>query len=64
VGVPPRDAYALAAALRRVLDEQAFAQRIGREARQRYLELFTATAMINRFDQLYRHLTDSPAQRI
>jgi len=64
LGVPPRDAYALAAALRRMLDDPPLAERMGRDARQRYLELFTATAMINQFDKLYRQLTDGPAQRI
>jgi rhamnosyl/mannosyltransferase len=63
LGVPPRDPLALAAALRRALDDRALAERLGREARQRYLDLFTATTMIDRFDQLYRHLSGSPAQR-
>jgi glycosyltransferase involved in cell wall biosynthesis len=63
LGVPPRDAQALAAGLGRVLADPSLAERMGQDARQRYLDLFTATAMINRFDQLYRQLTDSPAHR-
>ncbi|HEX5686719.1 MAG TPA: glycosyltransferase [Ideonella sp.] len=57
LGVPPRDAPALAAALRRVLDDRTLAERMGRDARLRYMELFTAAAMNNRFDDLYRQLT-------
>lgn len=64
LGVPPRDAHGLAVALRRVLDDRALAKRLGRDARQRYLELFTATAMTNRFDELYRQLTGRSEQRI
>jgi hypothetical protein len=30
---------------------------MGRDARRRYMELFTAAAMNNRFDDLYRQLT-------
>jgi rhamnosyl/mannosyltransferase len=61
--VPPRDAAALAAGLGRVLANPSLAKRMGQDARQRYLDHFTATAMINRFDQLYREMTDGPAHR-
>jgi glycosyltransferase involved in cell wall biosynthesis len=64
LGVPPRDPLALAAGLRRVLDDRELAARMGREARQRYLDLFTANAMIDRFDELYRQLTDKLPKRI
>jgi rhamnosyl/mannosyltransferase len=63
LGVPPRDPLALAAGLRRLLDDPELAARMGREARQRYLDLFTANAMIDRFDELYRQLTDSLPKR-
>lgn len=63
LGVPPRDPLALAAGLRRLLDDRELAARLGREARQRYLNLFTAKAMIDRFDELYRELTDTLPKR-
>lgn len=62
VGVPPRDAKALAEALRRVLQDDALAIRMGQDGRKRYLKLFTADAMIDQFDRVYRQLTDSSTQ--
>jgi glycosyltransferase involved in cell wall biosynthesis len=54
--VPPEDAPALAAALRRVLEEPARARELGRHARAVALERFTARAMARRFEALYQEL--------
>ena len=54
--VPPDDPAALAAALRRVLEDHDLADRLGRRARAVALERFTARAMARRYEALYAEL--------
>jgi glycosyltransferase involved in cell wall biosynthesis len=51
--VPPRDPAALAAALRRVLDDEALARRLGETARRRVEEQFTLEEMNRRMLAIY-----------
>jgi glycosyltransferase involved in cell wall biosynthesis len=51
--VPPRDAQALAAALKRVLDDRELAQRLGEAGRRRVSERFTLARMTGRMLELY-----------
>lgn len=51
--VPPGDAQALAAAVRRLLDDPTLAVRLGRSARRRAEECFSREAMVRRFEALY-----------
>jgi glycosyltransferase involved in cell wall biosynthesis len=55
--VPPRDPAALAAALRRLLDEPALRERCGAAGQARWAELFTARTMADQTLALYRRLT-------
>ena len=54
--VPPRDADALARALRRVLDDAGLRERLGHAARQRVQREFTAARMIERTLLLYEEV--------
>ena len=54
--VPPRDADALATALRRLLDDAGLRERLGQAARQRVQREFTAARMIERTLLLYEEV--------
>lgn len=54
--VPPRDPAALAAALRRLLDDPALRRRLGEAGRQRVAERFTASAMEDTILALYEEV--------
>lgn len=54
--VPPNDAEALGAALRYLWDQPQMAQRMGEQARVRYLETFTADKMAQNYVRLYKEL--------
>jgi glycosyltransferase involved in cell wall biosynthesis len=54
--VPPDDAPALAAGLRRVLADPAVARALGKRARAVALDRFTASAMARRYEALYDEL--------
>ena len=54
--VPPRDADALARAVRRVLDDAGLRERLGQAARQRVQREFTAARMIERTLLLYEEV--------
>lgn len=56
---PARDASALAAAMRRILDEPGLASTLGALARQRVLQSFSLPAMIDAHARLYRGLFPS-----
>jgi rhamnosyl/mannosyltransferase len=58
--VPVGDAAALATALELLLRNKDLAQRMGAEARQRFLEHFTAQRMVARTVDLYQRLLASP----
>jgi glycosyltransferase involved in cell wall biosynthesis len=58
--VPPRDAEALAEALRRLLDDAALRQRLGSSAASR-AEQFTATAIAPRYVDHFRSIASSGA---
>lgn len=60
LNVPPGDAGALAAALTRLLDDAALAQRLGAAGRQRYLDELSAATMVDRLLGLYRRLLGEP----
>ena len=55
--VPPEDHAALAAAIRRLLDDRTLARRLGEEGRQLVLDHFTADRMARAFESLYDELT-------
>jgi glycosyltransferase involved in cell wall biosynthesis len=55
--VPPRDPEALAAALRRLLEDPDLARRLGEAGRTRVAERFTAAAQARRILELYDELT-------
>lgn len=57
--VPPSDASALRNAMRRLNDDEAFAARLGAQARQRFHALFTAQRMVEAYVSLYRRLAPS-----
>lgn len=54
--VPPDDAPALAAALRRLLDDPRQAAEMGAAARRRVQERYSQEAMLRRFEQYYEDL--------
>jgi glycosyltransferase involved in cell wall biosynthesis len=54
--VPPDDAPALAAAVRRVLEDRELARALGLRARAVVLDRFTARAMARRYEALYEEL--------
>ena len=54
--VPPRDAEAFAAALRRLLEEPGLAQRLARAGRERVLAKFTVERRLDAIEGLYREL--------
>lgn len=61
VSVPARDAHALAAAARALLEDPQRAARLGRAARQRVVSLYSNQALIERTLALYeRTLKGAP----
>jgi glycosyltransferase involved in cell wall biosynthesis len=54
--VPPRDPQALAAAVGRLIDDPALAQRMGEAGRSRQQARFSSQAMTTRVDELYEDL--------
>ena len=56
--VKPASAPALAAAMRRLWDDHALAERFGEAARRRYERLFSGQAMGRAYARLYRRLLD------
>lgn len=59
--VPPTDVGALRCAMDRLWSEPARAEQMGRNARQRYVENFTAQRMADRYLDLYRKLLGDAA---
>jgi glycosyltransferase involved in cell wall biosynthesis len=51
--VPPRDADALAQAIARLLDDRAFAMRIGRQARAKAEHEFGLSRMLDRMQAVF-----------
>lgn len=62
--VPERDADALAAAIVRLLDDRALAERMGAAARRRVLEELTWDATAARFEAAYVRALDRAAPRL
>jgi len=56
--VPPRDVARLAEALGRLADDRALRAGLGDEARQRFLESFSAERMVREYEAIYRELCD------
>lgn len=56
--VPPADALALRKAMDTLWFDQSLADKLGHNAGKRYLELFTAEQMINKYAQLYNSMHD------
>lgn len=54
--VPPSDAVALAAALRRILDDSSLRDRMGRASRERVLSRYSWDRQIDRLIQTYREV--------
>ncbi|MBN9070277.1 MAG: glycosyltransferase [Rhizobiales bacterium] len=61
--VPPENPAALAAALNRLLADDALARRLGAAARQRYERLFSAAPLGRAYAELYRELCPAPLLR-
>jgi len=59
--VPPRDANALAQAMRQLIDNPELRERLGNAAKER-ARLFTADVVVPRFEALYRRLIESRQQ--
>lgn len=57
--VPPRDAGALARAVRHLLEDRECAARFGRAARQRAADRFSIDAMVRETERLYVRLLDA-----
>ena len=55
--VPPNDADALAAALRRLLSDVDLREQLGAAARERVLDRFDLNVVWRRFDALYRQVS-------
>jgi glycosyltransferase involved in cell wall biosynthesis len=60
--VPPSDHQALRAAMRRLWDDPAMAQEMGRQAEARYWQLFTSAQMADSYAGLYEELVARRAQ--
>uniref|UniRef100_UPI0022EB0F46 glycosyltransferase n=1 Tax=Falsiroseomonas oryzae TaxID=2766473 RepID=UPI0022EB0F46 len=58
--VPPEDPAALAAALRRLLDDASERRALGIAARRHAREAFGLEAMVAAFEALYAELLDGP----
>jgi glycosyltransferase involved in cell wall biosynthesis len=58
---PERDSEALAAAIARLLDDRALAQRLGAAARRRVLDELTWDATAERFERVYRRAVGETA---
>ena len=56
LNVPAGDAQAMCKALTQLLDDAPLRQRMGQQARQRYLECFSAQLMVERTQALYAQL--------
>jgi len=54
--IPPSDKDALAAAMTRLLEDDALAKELGRNARERYLTNFTSDRMASSYAGLYRSI--------
>ncbi|HEX9640002.1 MAG TPA: glycosyltransferase [Candidatus Krumholzibacteria bacterium] len=61
--VPPRDAGALRAAMRQLWDDDALAQRLGRAARRRLDERYTAERMVDEIETLLRACVETSRPR-
>jgi glycosyltransferase involved in cell wall biosynthesis len=61
--VPPGNPEALAQALRRLLRDPGFCDRLSRGARARYEESFTTQHMVRAHEALYRELVEGPRRR-
>ena len=59
LNVPPGDGKALADALMTIIDDEALAARFAAAGRRRYLEHFTASAMVDPTLRLYQTLVAS-----
>lgn len=57
--VPPEAPTEMAAALRQLLADSALATRMGKAARERYLRLFSGTALGKAYDDLYREVAQT-----
>lgn len=58
--VPPADAVALREAMRTLWDQPLLAAEMGRRARLRFEQVFTAKAMLASYSELYRSLVTAP----
>ena len=58
--VPPSDSPALAEAMTQLVLNEAERVRMGHNARQRYLDLFTSTKMAQAYSQVYRDVLSRP----
>jgi rhamnosyl/mannosyltransferase len=60
--VPPSDPLALRQAMRYLWENPAEAEKMGRQAKERYMKYFTASQMANSYVNLYRELLDKQSQ--
>jgi len=62
--VDPHDGEAMVATARRVLDDGALALRVGEAARRRAVDCFSESAVVDRYEALYRELLLSPVPAV
>jgi glycosyltransferase involved in cell wall biosynthesis len=62
VVVPPRDARSLAEAIRGLLADQAFSEKLGRQGEERALREFSASRMVDRLVDVYERLLSQGAR--
>ena len=58
--VPPRDAKALAAAIARLLDDRAFAERLAVQAREEAVSRFGLELMLERMERVFTDAQERP----
>lgn len=61
---PTQDSAALAAAMQKILEDPALAERMGQQAKRRIAQLFSAESLVTRTEQLYDELTCSASGEI
>jgi glycosyltransferase involved in cell wall biosynthesis len=60
--VPPKDPHALAAAICRLLDDPALAERMGKAGRERAEQMLALETMVSRYEDFLRNLVIPPPE--
>jgi L-malate glycosyltransferase len=62
--VDPQDGEAMETTARKVLGDEALAMRVREAARRRAVECFSESAIVDRYESLYRELVPLPASAV